>query len=626
LVSLCSHRAAWLAVVLAPVAAPHVAAQQPQLPEVVVVGSREPKPIDRVTADVVVIDTQRLRESTADSVEDVLRREAGVQLSRNGGPGTNASVFIRGSGASSTLVLIDGVRIGSGTLGQAALEGLSLAQVDRIEVLRGPGSSLYGADAVGGVIQIFTRRGEGPARWSGRAAVGGYGSREGNLGVSGSRGPVDLAASVAHERSDGTSTLRPGDQFGNHNPDDDGHRRTSGQAQLGWTPATGHRLGLNLNASRLNSQYDASEFLAPDFLPDATPDFRNRLNTQVLAADYRGALTKDWTTTVQLSRNDDRLRSGGTVTSRFETQREQLSWQNAIALGERQQVIALVEYLEEAARSSSYAQAEKRDNKALALVYSGGFGKHEVQLDVRHDDSSVYGSVDTGRLGWSYQIAAPLRVRALVGTTFRAPSFNDLYFPGYGVDSIEPERGRSAELGLNWQQGASSAALTVYRNRVRDLIAYEPDRSFCPPDESFDFGCAANVDRARLQGATVDLGHRFGAWSLRATLDYLDATDLDTGEQLRRRAHHQESVHADYRQGPWSGGVSLLSVGSRPDDGVTLGGVTTIDLRAAWRFAAQWQAEAKLLNATDRDLEPARDYQGLGRQAWVGVRFDGVGF
>lgn len=598
---------------------------QTRLDAVVVTATREPQALDRVSADVVLIDAQRIRESAADSLEDLLRREAGVQVSRNGGPGQSAGVFIRGAGSTSTVLLIDGVRVGSATLGFASLATLSLSQIDRIEVLRGPGSSLYGADAIGGVVQVFTRRGQGAPRVSGQLAVGGEASRSGDIGISGAMGAVDYAMGLAQERSDGVSALRPGDRFGNHNPDRDGYRRESGQLQLGITPAAGHRIGLMALQSRLNAQYDASEFVAPTFAQNNTPDFRDRSRSQVVALDYRGRISTGWTTSAQLARNEDQSRSGGTVTDRFETRRDQFTWQNALSLGAGQQVVLAVERLDEQVDATGFAPGLKRDNTGLVLGYSGQFGAHSLQADLRRDDSSVYGAVNTGRLGWRVALAPGLTLRALLGTSFRAPTFNDLYYPGYGVATVSPERGRSGEIGLNWTSGDTEASATVYRNLVRDLIAYQPDRRFCPAAPAFNFGCAGNVSRARLQGASLAAGHRVGPWRVHGTVELLDATDANTGVRLIRRAAHQETLGIDYHQAAWKFGAAVLNLGDRPDGGKVLGSVATLDLRASWRLAPQWQLEAKLLNATDRDLEPVRDYQGLGRQAWIGVRFDGRG-
>ena len=619
--------------VLAAFAAP--ASSQTVLNPIVVTGSREPQPLDRVTADVVVIDAERIRTSTADSVEDLLRREAGFQLSRSGGPGQNASVFIRGAGSANTLVLVDGVRVGSATLGQVEFESLGLSQIERIEVLRGPGSSLYGADAVGGVVQIFTRRGEGAPRVTARAAIGGYRSYDTQAGVSGAQGGFDYAASLGRESSRGVSALKPGDQFGNFNPDDDGFKRDTAQLKLGFAPAAGHRIGLSLVGSRLNSQFDASEFAPPNFVQDNTPDFRNKLDATVIAVDYRGVINPVWTTSALLSHNDDDLRSGGNIVDRFRTRRDQLTWQNALKIGTDQQLVFALERLDETAHSDSFVADVKRDNTAAVLGYTGGFGAHVIQADLRHDHNSVYGDNTTGRLGWSMEIAPRLRVRALAGTTFRAPSFNELYFPGFGVDPVvaaqyggapvTAENGRSVELGLNWRGDGNQASVTIYHNRVRDMIGFATTSPPCPASPAYAFGCASNIGHALLQGATLAGSTRVGALRLAATVDLLDAKDLDTRQRLARRAAHQESLSADYDLGAWSVGAAVLSVGSRPDAGVKLAAYQTLDLRARWRFAPQWQLEAKLLNATNRSIEPAHDYQTPGRQAWIGVRYDGAG-
>ena len=596
---------------------------------VVVTGSREPQLLKRSTADLVLIDSERIRDSAADSVEELLRREAGLQISRNGATGQSAGLLIRGASSASTVVLVDGVRIGSATLGQADFAGLSLAQIDHIEVLRGPASSLYGADAVGGVVQIFTRRGEGRPRFGGHAAVGGYGSSEGDLWASGSAGAFDYAVSGSGERSDGVSALRPNDAFGNYNPDRDGYDRANGQIRVGWSPAVGQRIGASLLQTRLRSRYDASEYLPPSYGQDNTPDFRSSLLTRVASLDYRGTLAPGWTGSAQWARNIDDLSSGGTQISRYRTQRDQGSAQLAWAAGSGQQLVGRIEQTDERASADVFATDPQRRNTGVTLGYAGSFGGQDWQADLRRDDNSVYGGQTTGRIGWGLALDAAWRLRALAGTTFRAPSFNDLYYPGYGVATVQPERGHSLEFGLNWKGGASTASATVYRNRVSDLIGYQSDRSFCPADPAFDYGCAGNIGRARLQGASFGYDTRSGALTLRAVLDLLDATDEVSGERLARRARHQETVNADYAAGAWDYAATLTGIGNRPDGGKMLGGYATLDLQARWRFMASaasgWRLEARLLNAFDRDIEPARDYQGLGRQAWLGLRYDGVG-
>lgn len=620
----CPVRPSILSACLAALLAAPPAWSQTPAESVVITGAREALARERLAGDVVVIDGEQLRSSAADSVEDLLRREAGLQLSRSGPPGANAGLFIRGASSGQTLVLVDGVRIGAATTGLPELEALSLATIERIEVLRGPASSLYGADAVGGVVQIFTRRGQGPLQASAQAAAGGYGAREAALALQGRTGAFDFAAGFASERNQGVSALRPGDRFGNYNPDDDGFSRRSGQLQLGVSPAAGHRLSLLASQVLLKSRFDASEFLPPTYAQDASGDFRNRNEVQLASLRHEARWSDAWSTQVQLSGQRSELETGAQVLDRYRTTRRaadlQLTWRpmtgQSLTLG--------LGRLTERAESTAYAAEIERDTDALALAWAGSLGPVSAQAEWRHDDNSVYGRVDTGRVGAALALGGGIRLRALAGSTFRAPSFNDLVYPGYGVPTIGPERGRSSEIGIDWRGAAAAAALTVFRNRVRDLIGYEPDRSYCPAGFEYDFGCARNIGRARLQGASLSGGWRSGAWAVRGTADFLDAIDRDTGARLTRRAAHQQTLSADWRDGRWSLGAEGVRVGARPEGGRMLAAYTTLDLKARLQLAPAWQLEARLLNATDRDVEPALDYRSLGRQAWIGLRWSGA--
>ena len=589
---------------------------------VVVTGSREPLTPERLAADVAVITAETIAQTRADSLADLLRREAGVQLSRSGGPGQSSGLFIRGTASQTSVILIDGVRVGSATLGSTAVEGLSLANLERIEVLRGPGSSLYGADAVGGVVNLITRQGVPGLQADARLALGGYGGREASAGMRGASGIFDYALSLASERNEGVSALRPGDAFGNYNPDRDGYRLDTLQLRAGIQAAAGHRIGFNLVRTCLNSQYDASEFVPPNFAQDASPDFRTRLGTSVAALDWRGALAGGWTGSARVSRSEDDASSGASETDRFRTVRQraaaQLAWQTGVV----GQLVAALEQQRDEAQSSSYLGDVQRRNTALALELTGAAQALSWQADVRRDDSSDFGGITTARLGGGVTLLPGLRLRALAGSTFRAPSFNDLYFPGYGVATLRPEKGQSVELGLNWRRDTGDAGFTVYRNRVRDLVAFESNPAGCPSGPAYSFGCAANINRAQLQGATLSASQRLGAWAFKAQLDALEARDRDTGSRLARRAAHQGTLGADWSVGAWTVGTTLMRLGARPDGGKTLAAETTVDASVSWRVAAGWTLQAKLNNATDTDLQPVRDYQGLGRQGWLVLRYE----
>ncbi len=589
---------------------------------VVVTGAREPTAVERLAADVAVIGSDTVRTTTADSLADLLRREAGVQLSRSGGPGQSTGMLLRGTASRQSVVLVDGVRVGSATLGYASLEGLGLAPVDRIEVLRGPGSSIYGADAVGGVVNVITRSGTAGMQLDARLAVGGYDSTEAAASVRGAAGGWDYAATLSGERSSGVSALRPNDQFGSYNPDRDGTALDAAQLRVGFKPAAGHRVGLSVLRTALNTQYDSAEYGPPSYLPDPSPDFRTHLRTTVASLDWRGPLAPGLQGSARASSSVDYAHNGGNQVDSFRTTRQQVQAQLAWQTGAVGQLVAAVENNDDRATSTSYAAGAQRRNSAVALELTGNAGAFGWQGDLRHDRSNDFGAVTTGRLGGGVTLAPGLRLRALAGNTFSAPSFNDLYYPGYGVARLKPERGQSLEVGLNWRSASSEAAATLWHNRVRGLIGYESNPAQCPADPSYSFGCAGNVNRARLQGATLSGAHRLGAVKLRAQLDLLRANDQATGQRLPRRAAHQGSVGVDWAVANWTLGAQVLNVGARPDGGKTLAAETTLDLNALWRLAPAWTLQAKLVNATDRDLEPARDYQGLGRQAWLVLRWE----
>lgn len=590
----------------------------------VITGSRLPMTQELLAADVVLLERSDIEASTADSVADLLRREAGVQLSRNGGPGQSTGALLRGAAAVNTVVLVDGVRIGSATLGFAQLDGLSLAQVERIEVLRGPASSLYGADAVGGVVQIFTRQTPQRPGMEAAVGVGGLGSREASLTLGGRTGPWALSASAGQERSRGVSALRPGDRFGSHHPDADGFVLETAQARVGLEPAQGHRVGLTLMRSRLDAQYDGSDYLPPSYTADNSGDFRSRLGTEVASLDWQGALRPGLSASARASHSVDDLTTGGQVLYRYKTVRDLQSVQVNHRLATRLDVSAALERLDESAKATGFAPDPQRRNIAAVLALAGRQGDWSWQADLRRDDPSHMSPVVTGRAGFTRVVPSGWRLRALMGTTFRAPSFNDLYYPGYGVAMLSPERGRSLEAGLDWRGGATSAGLTVYRNRVSDMIGYEADAALCPKDPSYAYGCARNIARATLQGASLNAEHQMGPWGFKARLEFVDAKDDASGQRLNRRAAHQSAWSMNWKQGPWSWGAQALHLGARPDGGVMLAAETTLDLTAQWTLNRHWALQLKALNVTDRDLQPARDYQAPGRQMWLVLRHAGA--
>lgn len=592
--------------------------------QVVITGSREPLAPERLAADVIVISADVIKNSTADSLGDLLRREAGVQLVRAGGPGQGTSAMIRGANGGQTVVLIDGARVGSATLGLAALEQISLSSIDRVEILRGPGSSIYGADAVGGVVQIFTHRGDELSTVAASLAQGGYGSRIHSLAAGTRQGDWDASAAWSRESSRGVSVLKPGDRFGNYNPDADGYSLETFQAQWGFKPTPSQRLGVSILRTSLNAQYDASEYLAPTYAPDPSADFRNRVVSEVAALDWRGQWEL-WRWSARVAHSADDARQGASSPDRYQTVRNQGTVQasrNWTAWG--QTVIAL-EKTDERAQSSSYYQTASRNNGAIVGAWTGHSGSWSWQADARRDHSNDYGDVNTARLGGVWALDSGLKIRALWGNTFRAPSFNDLVYPGYGVPTLRPERGQSIEWGVAWKRGALSSEATMFNNRVRDLIGYEGDRSWCPKDPSYDYGCARNINQAHLRGLSLKGQWAAGPWNVAANWEFLDAKDALTGIRLSRRAASQGQLRVQWTRQALQWSATMMHLGGRPDAGQQLAPETTLDGMVQWQFEPRWAVQFKLLNATDQATVPSRDYQGLGRQAWVILRYESPG-
>ncbi len=612
----------WLAVAGGAVAQ---SASPPTVSEssVVITAAREPLPAERVAGDVVIITSATIRNSTADSLGDLLRREAGLQLTRAGGPGQGTAALIRGANGGQTVVLVDGVRIGSATLGLTALEQIGLADIERIEVLKGPGSSLYGADAIGGVVQIFTRQAQAGHQVSAQAWRGGLGSHTTGAAWGHRTALWDLNVSMSHEGSQGVSVLRPGDQWGHYNPDADGYDLRSFQARGGWRPAPGQHLGLSLVRTRLNAQYDGSEYAPPDYLPNPLFDFRNRVVTEATTAQWQADWTGGWASTVRASTSRDDAQQGALTASRYHTQREQVLAQLAAAWSPQARWVAALESATESASSTSYGADVKRQVRSATLALTGSGRWGAWQTEIRRDHYSDWQGVTTARWGHRWPLSQAAYVRALAGTTFRAPSFNDLVYPGYGIPSLKPERGRSLEVAWGWSPSSFgwSGEMVIYQNRVSDLIGYESDRRWCPADPAYDFGCARNIAQARLQGASLRGLWRGGAWVFQGQWEFVDAKDTASGQRLSRRAAQQGHVKLEREAQNWSWSAQILHVGSRPDSGKQLDAETTLDLQARWRWAPEWELLLKLLNATNVDTEPSRDYRGIGRQAWVGLRY-----
>lgn len=581
---------------------------------VLVTAARAPQAVADALSDHVVLTSEDIVRSGADNVVDLLQKQRGIEVARNGGPGANASVFIRSADSRQTVLLVDGVRIGSSTTGIPNWSALPLANIDRIEIVYGPLATMYGADAIGGVVQVFTKRGEGPTRFTAAAGAGSDKARSYDAGLSGSAGGMTYGVMAAHEEDEGFSATRPG-AF-SYNPDNDGYTKDSVSANLSFELAPGHSAGLLFLHSRLDAQYDSG---ASSF------DARGLQKLQNLAVYSTHQLTASWRVKLQLSRADDKsanyANASASGTSSIDTLQTAASVQSDLALGSDLLQLVLERRAEDVASSTALLQRE-RDTSSAGAAYSLKRAAHLASLSARVDDSSQYGSNVTGGVGYGYRIAPSLRVSASAGTSFRAPTFNELYYPNYGVVSNRPEKGKNLEAGLSFNSGTTEASAVYYRNRLTDLLVHT---SSCPVEvATHPYGCAYNINRARLSGLSLAARTQAGPVELSASLDLQDPQDETTGKQLARRAKRHANLAAHYEAGPLTAGIAVQASGKRFDDAanrVALGGYGVVNLFTSYRFAPDWTALVRWNNATGKRYELARHYATAGSQVFVGVRY-----
>ncbi|HNU11231.1 MAG TPA: TonB-dependent receptor [Rubrivivax sp.] len=577
--------------------------------QIVVTASRTPQPISSVLADVSVVDRSEIEKSGAQSVAEVLARLPGIEFVRNGGPGASTSVYIRGGETRHTAVYIDGVRVDSQSTGGAAWEQIPIEQIERIEVVRGPAATIYGSDAVAGVVQLFTRRGQWALQASAALTLGSYATRQLQAGLSGAAGGFDYSLSASHGRSDGEDA-RTAAVVG-HNPDRDGWKRSSLQARAGVRIDERQRVEASLLASRLDSAYD-------DFMPGQDDESKHRLAVTGLSWQARWSETA--TTRAQLGR----------TRSTYETQpsfyRTETTLGTALLQHEQRVGAHLLtatlerrdDKLENAPDAFNAGFGGKRHQNALGLGWRADLGAQSLQAQVRRDDDSEFGGKSTGSLSWGLAFAPHWRAHATVASSFRVPTIYQRFSP-YGNPGLVPETGRNAELGLRWADGENTLSLGVWRNRLRNLI------NFGAAGPCADaFGCYENIGRAQLKGVTLSGRTRVSGLTLRGSMDWHDPRDVASDKILARRARRLASFGAETTWAGWTLGTEVQAVGRRYDNAANtrvLGGYALLGLYASRSIVAGWVLDARIDNLGDKAYERVYGYTTPGRNAQVSLRW-----
>ncbi|MCU0761848.1 MAG: TonB-dependent receptor [Hydrogenophaga sp.] len=570
------------------------------LSETVVTATRTETRTDALISDVVVIGTEEIRRSTGRTLSEVLNRSAGLQMSANGGLGKQSGIYVRGTEARHVLLLVDGVRYGSSTAGSASFDNIPLGVIDRIEVLKGPASALYGSDAVGGVVQVFTRRGAKGFMPNASATLGSYGHRAASAGFSGGTDAVSYALNVGTVQETGFSATNPKVSFGNHNPDQDGFEQDSVSASLRWAFAPGWSTLVHFTQADGTSRFDQGP---------GSFDVRSEATSRIAGWGLERRWASDSRTQLKLSRSEDDSTSFSDFeTAVFDTTQTQVTLQHdwGISLGT---VVVGVESLKEAVSGTQAYAVTSRTTDAAFVGLNGQSGAHLWQANVRRDRNSQFGGATTGFASYGYQLTPNWRPHLSYGTSFKAPSFNTLYFVSpffVGNPSTQPERGRNSEVGLTYSRGLHEVKLTRFDNRIRGFITSQP--------------VVVNVPRARIEGWSLAYGGSAGAWNWEANLELLDARNEANQRKLARRADQTLTLALDHTRGAWTWGGAVLALSDRFDNAantVRLPGFATLDLHAAYRLEKDWSVSLRLNNLADKVYETAQGFNQPGRAAYL---------
>ncbi|KEZ76446.1 TonB-dependent receptor protein [Salinisphaera hydrothermalis C41B8] len=595
------------------------------LKNVVVTATRTPQSAADTLAATTVITRADIERTQAQSLAELLGDTPSLSIANNGGPGKATAIHLRGTDANQVLVLVDGVRWGSATSGQAAIQDFPVSQIQRIEIVRGPRSSLYGADAVGGVIQIFTRNGEG-AKGRGPTPYfsvtgGSYDTWKGQAGVSGATKRLHYNFSVSGDYTSGFNacTGRPfsspkgGAGCYANQPDHDGYHREDGSANVGYTFDNGWSINGHYLRSDGNTQYDGS-----------TTDSSHSVQ-EIYGLSVDAPLTEFWRSKLSLSRSRDLSKNylHGDYVSRFDTRRDSVSWQNDFVLAKRQSATLGVDHRQDAVTSSADYKQNKRDNTGVFGEYQGRFGAHEIDLAARGDDNQAYGEHATGSVTYGYHLNQTYTLTASYGNAFNAPTFNDLYYPdtpGYPPASnpdLKPEKSRTGEIGIKATPGWGHWAIHAYQTDIDDEITL--DANYTPQ----------NVNSARIRGIEGEATAYLGRWRIGANADWLKAENREHGanfgNDLARRPDYSASLQIDRDLfSRFSAGASAKLVGSSYNDLANtdkLGGYALFGLRGEMRVTSAWKIQAKLSNLFDRHYQTVDFYNQPGRAVYVTVRY-----
>ena len=569
---------------------------------VIVTATRTAETADSTLAPVTVITREDIERSPALDLRELLVGTPWLEATTNGPYGKTTGFFMRGTNSDQVLTLVDGVKLYSATLGSTAFQHIPLNQIERIEIVRGPRSALYGAEAIGGVIQIFTRRGQEQTVGNARVGGGSNSTAELDGGISGALGAGTYSVQASAIDTDGINVT-------DFQPDRDGYDNQSLSASVGYSVGETGEIRVQLLRAEGDTAFD-NPFDPPDAVHDS--DFVQQVTSARLDLNPTAA----WFTRVQIgnSRDESKNFTDGAFFSKFDTGRDEISWQNDIQVGAAHLLTLGLDYSDDRVGGSTEYDVDSRDNLGVFGQWQGDFGRNRLIAALRNDDNEQFGTQTTGSVDYGFNFNERLRVTVGTGTGFKAPSFNQLFFPDFGNPALKPEESTSVEVGLAGSSGETGRwALRLFDTEIDDLIVTDLD-TFRPK----------NIDKADIVGLEAEYGSRAGQWDWSAALTLLDPEDRATGKVLRRRSRETLRVDAGRPFGNWRVNLSALAQGKRYEDAantIELDGYALVDANLIYAFTTQWDLGLYAQNLFDEDYQTADGFNQKGRTAMLRLRY-----
>jgi vitamin B12 transporter len=593
------------------------------LDTVLVTATRTEETVSKTLAPATVYTKKDIEQLQASSVADLLQRIPGVSMNTAGGPGSTAGIYLRGTNTNHTLFLIDGQRVDSATTGATQFEALDVNQIDRIEIVRGPRSSLYGADAIGGVIQIFTKQGSEEGLHPRLSyGIGKNGTQQSTISVNGAKDGFRASIAAAYYDTNGIDNLIDDTGF---NHDRDAFRNGSISTSVGYTFDNGTDLSLTHYKSKAENEYDNG------FSPNTQPYTRTAFETTNLKWE-QPVISDLWKSTVQVgeahNNSEDFDDLNPSTFSKFNTQRTSASWQNDFTFktGAVSHVLTggVDYYNDEVNGTSHFTDAsgkpvKERDNLGTFVQEQMEVGKHQLVLGLRNDDNEAYNNNATGNLTYGYAIREDLRIISSYGTAFKAPTFNDLYFPispwSAGNPNLKPEKSTNYEIGLKGTPLWGTWAINVFENNITDLIEWAE----VPPGSWFY--TPSNVDKAEIQGVEFETATKIQEWNVAFNASYIDARydgkGPDHGNMLLYRPKQTMNLDISRHFGAYEFGTEFIAQSDRYSDRantINEGGYGLVNARAAYNVTDELKVQMKLTNLFDKQylLNDRYNTEGFG--------------